>query len=414
MTCLNASDCRIEASKFFKNVIIQNSAFLASINPRFNFSNAKNIILTNNYFIKNTYTNQFPVIFQNGINQESSFDYKKFKIDSNFFILNQIKQDGNHEYKLIDLNNNQMLVDISRNMFYSNKIFSFDVELIRKNLDFILSLNANTLNYVNDNLFSSNTLSSIKIVNSNINATLNSFANILTSNNSEIAVKSDFNFNDFYLENNWWGLALNENQTIINALIKLNKFYSFDFESREINSVLAETPDQFGAKSLVCDDQWFEYLGKCLFIGNLNVNYKLAVDFCSSLDGYLTKYSNELVNFVNNTKYFKSNANYWLESGLTGCNALLFEKNGSKIYSFNGSCDGTLQKFICEKTPSLKCNRLCKWPGGVCQYPKCVCNEGWTGVNCDQYVCVNNCSDRGQCVGPNQCSCRAGWTGKDF
>jgi hypothetical protein len=411
MTCLNAGDCRIEASKFVKNVIVRNSAFLGSTNPRFDLSNAYNILFTNNYFLKNTYTNLVPAIYQTGINQETRFCEKQLKIESNFFIQNFVKEDDNREYKLIDLNNNQMLVEISGNMFYSNKIFTADFGLIRKNLDFILSLNANALAFVYNNMFSSNTLSSMKIVNSNINATLNSFANLLLNNNSEVAVKSDFNVNDFYLESNWWGLVLNENQTIINSLVKLNKIYSFDFESRNINAVLAETPDQFGAKSLVCDDQWFEYFGKCLFIGDLNVNYKLAVDFCSSLDGSLAKNLDELYSFVNNTKYFKQNANYWLESGLTDCNALLFANGSSKMYSFNGSCDRTLQKFVCEKTPSLKCNRLCKWPGGVCQYPKCVCNEGWEGVNCDKYVCVNNCFESGQCVGPNQCSCRPGWTG---
>ncbi|KAL0938630.1 putative phytase [Colletotrichum truncatum] len=41
----------------------------------------------------------------------------------------------------------------------------------------------------------------------------------------------------------------------------------------------------------------------------------------------------------------------------------------------------------------------------------CACFSGFTGDKCDQFQCTDNCSGRGECVGPNQCKCENGWGG---
>ncbi|KAI8187519.1 3-phytase [Colletotrichum sp. SAR 10_65] len=41
----------------------------------------------------------------------------------------------------------------------------------------------------------------------------------------------------------------------------------------------------------------------------------------------------------------------------------------------------------------------------------CACFAGFTGDKCDAFQCTDNCSGRGECVGPNQCKCQDGWGG---
>ncbi|KAK1982660.1 phytase [Colletotrichum cereale] len=41
----------------------------------------------------------------------------------------------------------------------------------------------------------------------------------------------------------------------------------------------------------------------------------------------------------------------------------------------------------------------------------CGCFAGFTGDKCDVFQCTDNCSGRGECVGPNQCKCEDGWGG---
>ncbi|KNG51833.1 hypothetical protein TW65_01025 [Stemphylium lycopersici] len=42
---------------------------------------------------------------------------------------------------------------------------------------------------------------------------------------------------------------------------------------------------------------------------------------------------------------------------------------------------------------------------------KCSCFTGFTGSDCSNTTCSNDCSDQGECVGPNVCQCHDGWTG---
>ncbi|KDN60188.1 putative phytase [Colletotrichum sublineola] len=50
---------------------------------------------------------------------------------------------------------------------------------------------------------------------------------------------------------------------------------------------------------------------------------------------------------------------------------------------------------------------------GYCQVKGtgCDCFAGFTGDKCDVFQCTDNCSGRGECVGPDQCKCEDGWGG---
>ncbi|KAK1963102.1 phytase [Colletotrichum sublineola] len=50
---------------------------------------------------------------------------------------------------------------------------------------------------------------------------------------------------------------------------------------------------------------------------------------------------------------------------------------------------------------------------GYCQVngTGCDCFAGFTGDKCDVFQCTDNCSGRGECVGPDQCKCEDGWGG---
>ncbi|KAI8245443.1 3-phytase [Colletotrichum sp. SAR 10_99] len=63
------------------------------------------------------------------------------------------------------------------------------------------------------------------------------------------------------------------------------------------------------------------------------------------------------------------------------------------------------------RTPSKICD-ACSG-NGYCEENAlgCACFAGFTGDKCDAFQCTDNCSGRGECVGPNQCKCQDGWGG---
>lgn len=48
---------------------------------------------------------------------------------------------------------------------------------------------------------------------------------------------------------------------------------------------------------------------------------------------------------------------------------------------------------------------------GVCMSGACRCEDGWTGIACDQRVCNPRCVEHGTCK-EGKCECREGWNGE--
>ena len=57
----------------------------------------------------------------------------------------------------------------------------------------------------------------------------------------------------------------------------------------------------------------------------------------------------------------------------------------------------------------------CSGHGSCIHSDTCLCDAGWSAVDCSQYSCadVYDCGGRGQCVGPNLCQCDNGWLPHD-
>jgi len=57
----------------------------------------------------------------------------------------------------------------------------------------------------------------------------------------------------------------------------------------------------------------------------------------------------------------------------------------------------------------------CSGHGSCIYHDTCLCDAGWTGVDCSEYSCVDvyDCSNHGSCVGPILCHCDSGWLQPD-
>ena len=251
-------------------------------------------------------------------------------------------------------------------------------------------------------MISLNNLSTLTLKNTNLN-----MANNLISNKQdsfEINLLSSSETAEFNIDNNYWGLnELNKNLTLLN----LNKIKSEQLNYK-INQISNVVPHLYGLRSLLCNDEWFEFKDKCYFSVYASSSLQLAKEVCSYLNGALSIESIELKEFIKE-RFNKTVINnlFWLNSGLISYDS--FSRNFTVL---NSDSSDSNAYFICEKEPALKCNSLCRLPNGVCKYPKCVCNNGWKGDNCDEFFCVNDCSAHGLCIGPNECKCNSGWEGK--
>ena len=57
----------------------------------------------------------------------------------------------------------------------------------------------------------------------------------------------------------------------------------------------------------------------------------------------------------------------------------------------------------------------CSGHGSCIYHDTCLCDAGWSGVDCSEYSCVDvyDCSNHGRCVGPSLCRCDSGWLQPD-
>ena len=59
------------------------------------------------------------------------------------------------------------------------------------------------------------------------------------------------------------------------------------------------------------------------------------------------------------------------------------------------------------------CQQTCL-NGGICSAPDtCSCSLGWFDTNCSTPVCAQTCANGGNCTAPNTCACPSQWTGPD-
>ena len=49
---------------------------------------------------------------------------------------------------------------------------------------------------------------------------------------------------------------------------------------------------------------------------------------------------------------------------------------------------------------------------GRCEQGKCICSDGYGGVNCTKRTCTNDCSNHGECQADLTCKCNRDWEGE--
>ena len=418
---------------------IQNSLFFKNINTKIellnsnNFQTVNQINIENNYHIANKVIGSNSFLSQLETLSKNSIQIKNNRFLGNIFIVDKLSPFHPFEFKT---RNDQ--IEISDNLIFFNQLRTSQLNLNRinnYNYNYVYySYDFNYYNYFNqlrsdynyfnqfsslflfenilnnnfsksnvsifNNLISLNNLSTLTLKNTNLN-----MANNLISNKQdsfEINLLSSSETAEFNIDNNYWGLnELNKNLTLLN----LNKIKSEQLNYK-INQILNVVPHLYGLRSLLCNDEWFEFKDKCYFSVYASSSLQLAKEVCSYLNGALSLESIELKEFIKE-RFTEINNPFWLNSGLISYDS--FSRNFTVL---NSDSSDSNAYFICEKEPALKCNSLCRLPNGVCKYPKCVCKNGWKGDNCDEFYCVNDCSGHGLCIGPNECKCNSGWEGK--
>jgi hypothetical protein len=210
---------------------------------------------------------------------------------------------------------------------------------------------------------------------------------------------------DLDLSLNWWNTksAQDVSAKIISSALISNDSYLYKSEQRLLTSL----PDLFGLRSTLCGNLWYEHENKCYFTISSSLTYEMAVQTCSSLNGSIASYSNELIGFVKSTR---NSSSLWLRN--SSCIVLM---NDSLI--LNKTQCKEKNNFVCEQDAVYvppTCSDGISQPFGnnsFCNGQNLICARGYTGPDCSQFFCPYNCSKHGKCVGPSICECDNNWKG---
>ncbi|KAI9158077.1 3-phytase [Paramyrothecium foliicola] len=141
----------------------------------------------------------------------------------------------------------------------------------------------------------------------------------------------------------------------------------------------------------------FELLGT-LSLAGLE---ELEIQGLSVYQAALDKYQNGVVAFAAEAEDFKGFAVASLEGVL--------EDLGINPHT---EYDPRHLRTCAKKSPICdECSGKGYCLNGSSESGQCQCFAGSTGDNCQEITCTNDCSGRGQCIGPNVCKCDAGWGG---
>ena len=150
------------------------------------------------------------------------------------------------------------------------------------------------------------------------------------------------------------------------------------------------------------------------FVDNTALDSTIYSEF-SDLNMHFNAYSNQRARFELRVgfpaeEFANCTYNWWGVSTEVDIAARIFD------YSDMTSV-GTVLYVPFLKSLHFTCTALsdCSGHGRCVHHDTCLCDDGWSGVDCSVYSCsdVYDCSNRGQCVGPNFCRCDSGWLQPD-
>lgn len=223
--------------------------------------------------------------------------------------------------------------------------------------------------------------------------------NLFLSPNKNFDFSTEVTKNDLIngdLSNNWWNTKseFNVEKRIYDGRS------SRDLAIMTVRPILKEKPNNIYT-SQICPYGWLYLRGICFYIHMGADTQKEAIDFCVYHSSFLIS-ATELDSFpqIRERLHIK-NLNGYVEETIIWTDDSLPSEN-------------SLRPWVCRKDNEGLCPNNC-FGRGICIGKTCVCKSGWIGSDCSEFNCekVSNCSNRGECTGPNICQCIEGWTGKN-
>ncbi|KAL9982165.1 hypothetical protein ACROYT_G010976 [Oculina patagonica] len=222
---------------------------------------------------------------------------------------------------------------------------------------------------------------------------------------------------------NWWGESA---QSSVASLIR-DKTKDYRLSLTVLFKSILHLPPQ-GTLSVSCPLEWMKKDELCFLYKGGSLPYGEAEQYCQNYGGYIismaTPENRKLVQDLRKQEsMFGSTVqvpSLWTSKnypiGMSD-GELLQENSTCSIIDIEeeikeSSCD-RLNPFVCVRRPVIHCPNAC-YHNGECVGAICHCYRGWTGEDCSQFHCpdLHDCSERGECVGPNVCKCYPGFLGR--